>query len=101
MGKLLIFAGMAAVTYLTRYSMIALLDRELPRWLGRWLRHVPVAVLAALITPAALAPEGRLELGQHLWAVGIGALVAWRTRSVWMTILSGMVAFWVLQAICP
>jgi branched-subunit amino acid transport protein len=99
MEKLLIFAGMAAVTYLTRYSMIAMLGRELPAPLRRWLRYVPVAVLTALITPAALAPGGRLEVGQHTWAVAVGALVAWRTRSVWMTIASGMVAFWVLRAI--
>jgi branched-subunit amino acid transport protein len=99
METLVIFAGMAAVTYLTRYTMIAMLGHELPAPLGRWLRYVPVAVLAALITPAALAPAGRLEFGQHAWAAGVGALVAWRTRSVWMTIVSGMVAFWMLGAI--
>jgi branched-subunit amino acid transport protein len=99
MEKLVIFAGMAAVTYLTRYTMIAMLGRELPAPLARWLRHVPVAVLAALIAPAALAPEGGLEFGQHAWAAAVGALVAWRTRSVWMTIVGGIVAFWVLQAI--
>jgi hypothetical protein len=68
MQKLLIFLGMAAVTYFTRYTMIALLGRELPILLRRWLRYVPVAVLAALIVPAALAPQGRLEFGANVWA---------------------------------
>ncbi len=99
MEKLLIFAGMAAVTYLTRYSMIAMLGRELPPPVQRWLRYVPVAVLTALITPAALSPGGRLEFGPHTWAVAVGAIVAWRTRSVWMTIVGGMVTFWIFQAI--
>jgi branched-subunit amino acid transport protein len=101
MEKLVIFAGMAAVTYLTRYAMIAMLGRELPPPAQRWLRYVPVAVLTALITPAALAPGGSLAFDRHTWAVAVGALVAWRTRSVWITIVSGMIAFWVLQAIWP
>jgi branched-subunit amino acid transport protein len=101
MDKLMIFAGMAAVTYLTRYAMIAMLGRELPAPVHRWLRYVPVAVLTALITPAALAPADRLALDQRTWAVAAGAVVAWRTRSVWMTMVSGMVTFWVLQAVWP
>jgi branched-subunit amino acid transport protein len=95
--KLLIFFGMALATYFTRYSMIAALGRELPRPLRRWLRHVPPAVLAALIAPAALAPQGRLEVGLPLWATLVGVLVAWRTRSTLWTILGGMVAFWLLR----
>jgi branched-subunit amino acid transport protein len=99
MDKLLIFTGMALVTYFTRYTMIAALGREVPLLLRRWLQHVPVAVLAALIVPAALAPQGELELGLHAWAVLAGAAVAWRTRNVLLTILGGMAAFWLLRAL--
>jgi branched-subunit amino acid transport protein len=95
--KLLIFAGMAVVTYFTRYAMIAALGREMPAWLRRWLRYVPPAVLAALVAPAALAPQGRVEIGPPAWAVLAGAVVAWRTRSVLWTILGGMAAFWLLR----
>ena len=99
MDKLLIFFGMAAVTFFTRYTMIALLGRETPPLLTRWLRYVPAAVLAALVAPAALAPSGRLQLGAQAWATAVGALVAWRTRSVLYTILVGMITFWVLKAV--
>lgn len=99
MEKLLIFAGMALATYFTRYAMIAALGREMPPLLRRWLRYVPVAVLAALVVPAALAPQGELELGLHAWAVLAGAIVAWRTRNVLLTILGGVVAFWVLRVL--
>jgi branched-subunit amino acid transport protein len=95
--KLVIFFGMALVTYFTRYTMIAALGRELPMLARRWLRYVPPAVLAALVVPAALAPEGRLEVGLPAWAVLAGAVVAWRTRSVLWTILGGMAAFWLLR----
>jgi branched-subunit amino acid transport protein len=97
MEKIVIFFGMALATYFTRYTMIAALGRELPPLLRRWLRYVPPAVLAALVVPAALAPQGRLEPGTHAWAVLAGVIVAWRTRSVLWTILGGMAAFWLLR----
>lgn len=97
MEKLVIFFGMALVTYFTRYTMIAALGREMPALVRRWLRYVPPAVLAALVVPAALAPEGRLEIGLPAWAVLAGAVFAWRTRSVLWTILGGMAAFWLLR----
>lgn len=99
MEQLLIFAGMALVTYCTRYTMIAALGREVPSPLQRWLQHVPVAVLAALVVPAALAPQGRLEIGLRAWAVLAGAAVAWHTRNVLLTILGGMATFWLLRVL--
>ena len=99
MQNLLIFFGMAVVTYLTRYAMIAALGREMPPLAQRWLRYVPAAVLAALVAPAALAPQGRLQLGTNAWATVVGLLVAWRTRNVLWTILGGMVTFWLLRSL--
>jgi len=95
--KLVIFAGMALVTYFTRYAMIAALGREVDPLLRRWLRYVPPAVLAALVVPAALAPQGNLEIGLRAWAVLVGAVIAWRTRSVLWTILGGLATFWLLR----
>ena len=93
----MIFVGMALVTYFTRYAMIATLGREMHPLLQCWLRYVPVTVLAALIAPAALAPQGKLELGLHTWAVLAGAAVAWHTRNVLLTILGGIATFWLLR----
>lgn len=101
----LIFLGMALVTYLTRYAMMAVLGREAlgeadrPSLLGRWLAYVPPAILAALVAPAALAPQGILVIGPHAWATLVGTLVAWRTRNVLLTILGGLAAFWVLKGL--
>ena len=63
METLLIFLGMALATFFTRYAMIAALGREMSPLLRRWLRYVPPAVLAALIVPPVLAPQGDLEAG--------------------------------------
>ena len=101
MENFLIFVGMALATYFTRYTMIAALGQEVPPLLRRWLRYVPPAVLAALVAPAALAPQGRLEISTRAWAVLAGAAVAWRTRSVLWTILGGMAAFWLFRVLAP
>jgi branched-subunit amino acid transport protein len=95
--KLLIFIGMALATYFTRYAMIAALGREVPLLLRRWLRYVPAAVLAALVAPVALAPQGDLEIGLRAWAMLAGVIIAWRTRNVLLTILGGIAAFWLLE----
>jgi branched-subunit amino acid transport protein len=101
----LIVVGMALVTYATRYTMIAALgrgaslldDAQDPSLLRRWLRYMPPTVLATLIVPPVLAPQGRIELGIPLWVTVVGAVVAWRTRSAFWTVLSGMTGFWVLR----
>ena len=94
----LIFAGMAAVTYFTRYAMLAWLGGDMPDLLRRWLRYVPPAVLAALIVPAALAPQGQIQIGLPAVALLVGGVVAWRTRNVLATIISGLAAYWLLTA---
>ena len=97
MEKLVIFAGMSLATYFTRYTMIALLGRELSPLIERWLSYVPPAVLAAMIAPALLAPQGQIQIGSYVWA-GVAALpVAWRTRKVLPTIVFGMMVYWGLR----
>jgi branched-subunit amino acid transport protein len=97
MRNWMIFVGMGLVTFFTRFTMIALLGRDLPPVVQRWLKYVPAAVLAALVAPAALAPRGQVQFGAEAWAVAAGALVAWRTRNVLWTILGGLAAFWLLR----
>ncbi len=47
------------LTFLTRLSFIALLDRiKVPDWFRRGLRFVPVAVLSAIILPELTSPNG-------------------------------------------
>ena len=99
MNPWLVFLGMAAVTYLTRFAMLPLLARELPRPLLEWLQLVPVAVLCALIAPAVLVDNRAIVIGPQMPAALVGVAVAWRTRSVPLTILAGMVCYWILTAV--
>jgi branched-subunit amino acid transport protein len=97
----LILIGGLLVTYATRLSFIVFIPYErMPTWVRRALRLVPSAVLAALITPELLRPGGAFDLSfgnERLVAGGLAWLVAWRTRSAWLTIACGMLALWFLS----
>jgi branched-subunit amino acid transport protein len=88
--------GMAGVTYLPRLLPTWLVSSwELPRWLIAWLRHVPVAVLAAMLFPAVAVRNGPLAVTQrnlYLLAAVPTALVAWRTRSLFGSVITGVAA---------
>jgi branched-subunit amino acid transport protein len=92
-----------ALTFLTRLSFIALAGRwEAPPLFRSALHFVPVAVLTAIVVPELVMHTGTLDVSftnPRLLAGLIAILVAWRTRNTVLTIVIGMVAFWVLQAI--
>ncbi len=89
------------LTYGMRLSFIYLLGRwEVPDLVRRALRFVPPAVLSAIIAPELLMPENHLDLGldNHRLVAGLVAiLVAWRTKSMLLTILAGFAALLLLQ----
>jgi branched-subunit amino acid transport protein len=92
----LTIAALAAVTYGNRSSFVLLAGRiELPHTVRRALRYVPPAVLTALVVPALILPTGdvALSLDNHrLWAGIIAAVVAWCTRNMLFTLITGMAA---------
>ncbi len=100
----LVILGMGAITYGMRAGSLLLAER-LPRqpWLGSFLRFVPVAVLSAIVALEMAFPNGALDLSpidnHRLLAGALAILVAWRTRRMLPTILVGMAALWILQAL--
>jgi branched-subunit amino acid transport protein len=97
----ILLAGM--LTFATRLSFILLLDLiKVPDWFRRGLRFVPGAVLSAIILPELATRNAALDLSLHnpqLYAGTLAVLVAWRTRNVLLTILAGMVALLIFQAL--
>ena len=91
---------MAAVTFLPRVLPVLFLSRRrLPAALSRWLAYIPVAVLAALLGPALLAPAEKLDLSSSnlfFWASIPVFLIAYSSRNLFITVLSGMglIALW-------
>jgi branched-subunit amino acid transport protein len=99
----LLFVATGLGTFIQRFLFIYLFGKvEMPDRLRRALRFVPAAALAALVFPALTHPAGSLDLSLHnirlLAGLG-GALVAWKTRNVLLTILTGMVLLWILELV--
>lgn len=90
-------------TFLLRLSFIELWKwLRVPPLLMQALNYVPAAVLAALVLPALLRSGGSIDVSfdnLRLYA-GLTALaVAWYTRSMLMTLATGIAALWLLQAL--
>jgi len=97
LGPTALILALAAGTYLLRIVPLAVLTRvPFPGWLERWLRLVPGAVLAASLAQSLLVSDGRVDLSLEnlsLLAAAPAFLVAWRTRSIILTMLTGMAAY--------
>ncbi len=85
---------MAVVTYLPRLlPTLFLSGRNLRPIIIAWLRLVPPAVLAAMLAPSLLVREERVDLGidnLFFWAALIAFPVAWKSKSLFATVVVGM-----------
>jgi branched-subunit amino acid transport protein len=85
--------GMAAVTYAIRAGGFLIAER-LPStgFVALWMRNIPGAVLAALIAPDVM------KGGPTAWiATAAAALVYLATRNVFVTIVGGVLAMFLLR----
>lgn len=98
---LMTLIGMAVVTFLPRLIPAWFLrGRELPPFLISWLSYVPVAVLAALLLPSLLIEDNQINLSMnnlYLWAAIPAGLVAWKRKSLFGTVITGMVVVAVIR----
>ncbi len=101
----LMLFGIGVATYAMRLSfLVGISPERLPPWLQRALRFVPVAALTAIVVPALLGQQAAFVYDPEpprLLAGLLAVLVAWRTRNVLLTIIVGMAAVWVGQAVLP
>lgn len=98
---LLIILGAALVTFVPRVLPLMLLSRiALPEWGVRWLNHVPIAVMAALIGQEIFLQDGKwspLTSNIELLAALPTFLVAVKTRSLLGTVVVGIVTVMALR----
>ena len=92
----------AVGTYLLRVSFIAVFGRieSVPPRVEYVLGFVPAAVLAALVLPPILAPDGSIALtlgNERLLAGSVAAVVAWYTENMLAVIAVGMGVLWTLS----
>jgi branched-subunit amino acid transport protein len=92
--------GSAVATYLTRSLPFAVaFGGRLPPAATRYLEALPVAIIAALVGPAVIAPGGALTHGaEPVAAALVIATVAWR-RSLLAGVIVGVVAVAILRLV--
>ena len=95
----LTIVAMGMVTYVPRLLPVLLLTRKrrlgsgLSPWIEAWLRHVPAAVLAAMLLPSLFIADDRVSLrldNLYLWAAIPTLLIAWKMRSLFGAVIAGM-----------
>ena len=90
--------GSAIATYLTRSLPLAVtFGGRLPPAATRYLEALPVAIIAALVGPAVIAPAGTVTSGaEPIAAALVIATVTWR-RSLLAGVIVGVVAVALLR----
>lgn len=96
-----LFLAVGVGTFALRLSFVELYGNlRVPPLASRALAYVPASVLAALVLPAVVYPEGHGDfvLGNpQIPAAVLAALVAWKTRNTVLTLAVGMGALWGLK----
>ena len=97
----MLFGGL--ITFGMRFSFIYLFGRfHVPETMRKALHYVPPAVLSAIIFPELFLRERQLDLSldnQRLFAGLVAIIVAYLTKNTLVTILAGMLALVLLQAL--
>jgi uncharacterized membrane protein len=93
----LAIAGMALVTYGVRAGGF-LLSAWIPQhgFAAAWLRHLPGAMLAAIVAPSVLT-GGMAETAAAMLTV----LTAVITRNLFISMAVGVIAVWVGRSVIP
>ena len=95
---LIIYCGL--ITFLTRFSMIALLKKEMFNdRIREVLSYVPSAIFPAIIFPAIFLDNiGSIEIEDNpkILAAIIAMLVGIFSRSILATIFAGLASYWTI-----
>ena len=93
---LIIYCGI--ITYLTRFSMIAILKKEMFNSRVREvLSYVPSAIFPAIIFPAIFLDDlgvFQFEDNPKILAAAIAMIIGILSRNIIATIISGLTSYW-------
>ena len=96
--ELIIYCGI--ITYLTRFSMIAILKKEMFNdRIREVLSYVPSAIFPAIIFPAIFLDDLGLfqfENNPKILAAAIAMIIGILSRNIIATIISGLASYWFL-----
>ncbi len=95
---LIIYCGL--ITYLTRFSMIALIKKEMfNKRIREVLSYVPSAIFPAIIFPAIFLDDAgsfQIENNPKIIAAIIATIIGIFTKSIIATIFFGLSSYWLI-----
>ena len=95
---LIIYCGI--ITYLTRFSMVAILKKEMfNNRIREILSYVPSAIFPAIIFPAIFLDDlgvFQFEDNPKILAAAIAMIIGILSRNIIATIISGLASYWFL-----
>ena len=95
---LIIYCGL--ITYLTRFSMIALIKKEMFNdRIREVLSYVPSAIFPAIIFPAIfIDSSGSIDISENpkILAATIALIIGALSRNILATIFTGLITYWYL-----
>jgi branched-subunit amino acid transport protein len=92
--------GSAVATYLVRSLPFAIsFHGRVPAAASRYLEALPVAIIAALVGPAVVAPAGTLTHGAEPLAAGLVIATVARRRSLLAGVIVGVITVALLRMI--
>ena len=100
MGDWALITYCGIVTYLTRFSMIAILKKEMfNNRVREVLSYVPSAIFPAIIFPAIFLDDlgvFQFEDNPKILAAAIAMIIGILSRNIIATIISGLASYWFL-----
>ena len=96
----ILIIGMGIVTYLPRMMPLLIFSKNnLPPWLESWLKYIPVGIFSALVFPNIFIRNqmfcmtiNNIELISSILVFA----VAFKTRSLGLSVIVGIISYWVL-----
>ncbi|OJG72679.1 branched-chain amino acid transporter [Enterococcus phoeniculicola] len=91
--------GLFAVSYIPRViPLLYFTKRKVPTWFSEWMKYVPVALFAALSFKDVFITHEHLDLAWNIKIVAmlLVAGVAYKTRSMALSVLTGLLAIFLL-----
>lgn len=93
--------GCCLVTLLPRILPVMLLSKmKIPDGLSKWLKHVPVAVMTALLVNELMVENGTINLTVNFFELLVAVptfIVAIKTKSPIFTVAVGVISLMVLR----
>ena len=96
----LLIISCGLITYLTRFSMIAILKKEMfNNKIRDILSYVPSAIFPAIIFPAIFLNESglfQLENNPKILAAAVAIIIGILSRNILATIFLGLTSYWII-----